>query len=182
MHKRLMAFASLGVLVAPQSLHAAETSTFIYDALGRLIATGSVGDSGPGWTMTIDYDRAGNRQTFVSANGGAPSDTCSFAVNDANGVAGRGPIEFPIIKVAGGSCAHAAIINYSTEDGTAIAGQHYAPISGSVLIRPNETSQAGAVVRTFAGSYDREFKVNIRSANGVGTIQRAQATGVIYDD
>lgn len=182
MRKTMIAFGILSIIAVSPPVQAAETSTFIYDALGRLIATGSVGDSGPGWTMTIDYDRAGNRQTFVSASGGDSSDNCKFTVNDASGVAGRAPLEFPIIKVAGGTCAHAAIINYSTQDGTAIAGQHYAPVSGSVLIRANETSQPGAVVRTFTGSYDREFKVNIRSGNGVGTIQRSQATGVIYDD
>ncbi|WP_156025006.1 hypothetical protein [Sphingomonas phyllosphaerae] len=59
------------LLIVPAIAGAQSTTTYTYDALGRLV--GSATDRGPGAsTTTIEYDPAGNRKTYKvsgAANG-----------------------------------------------------------------------------------------------------------------
>jgi hypothetical protein len=50
---------------------AGETTTYAYDALGRLIATTSSGTVNNGLTAQLGYDPAGNRSTYTVAGAGA---------------------------------------------------------------------------------------------------------------
>jgi len=47
------------------SASANETTTYTYDALGRLIGTASTGGPASGVSKTLAYDPAGNRQQVV---------------------------------------------------------------------------------------------------------------------
>ncbi|WP_207791621.1 Ig-like domain-containing protein [Sandaracinobacteroides saxicola] len=53
--------------------HAGETTTFTYDALGRLVSTSSSGTVNNGLSNTIAYDPAGNRSSYGTS--GAPGGT-----------------------------------------------------------------------------------------------------------
>lgn len=57
----LLAMLALAFSPAAQ---AGVTTSYTYDALGRLIATSTSGDVNNGLTKTISYDPAGNRQTY----------------------------------------------------------------------------------------------------------------------
>lgn len=52
---------------------AGETTTYTYDALGRLVTASSIGTVSNGVSATIGYDPAGNRSSYaVTGAGGAP--------------------------------------------------------------------------------------------------------------
>ncbi|MEE9433900.1 MAG: RHS repeat domain-containing protein [Sphingorhabdus sp.] len=58
------------VLTIPASAQAAETATYEYDALGRLVKTTKSGGPASGTQKTTDYDPAGNRTSKTTT--GAP--------------------------------------------------------------------------------------------------------------
>ena len=78
---QLMAGASaLGLLVASVPLVASDTTTFTYDALGRLVKSSISGGSSNGWKTQNCFDQAGNRtrydlasETLSSCSAPAPS-------------------------------------------------------------------------------------------------------------
>jgi YD repeat-containing protein len=72
----------LGIAIALLAItpaHGAETITYKYDALGRLITKSSAGSVNAGKKVTVCYDAAGNRKVYkVAANGTAA--VCPAAV------------------------------------------------------------------------------------------------------
>lgn len=66
----LIALAAGGGLA---TVHAGETKTYKYDALGRLTSKTSTGTVNNNETHSICYDSAGNRVEYVSSNSGAPA-------------------------------------------------------------------------------------------------------------
>jgi YD repeat-containing protein len=71
-HKtRILSGHSNGLLTA-SSAQAAETISYKYDALGRLITKSIAGSVNTGKKITVCYDAAGNRKVYkVAANGTA---------------------------------------------------------------------------------------------------------------
>lgn len=55
------------------SIRAAETTTYQYDAQGRLINSARTGGPANGMQHTSGYDEAGNRYQYVVSNGPPPS-------------------------------------------------------------------------------------------------------------
>lgn len=73
MHKRLLTLIT--VIGAPAATQAAETATYTYDALGRVVTSGVSGGPATGTSITMQYDAAGNRVRYAvsgSPNGSAP--------------------------------------------------------------------------------------------------------------
>lgn len=56
----------VGCVCAGHIVHANQTVTYSYDALGRLIKTQSQGGTGSGTTQNFQYDPAGNRKQYQS--------------------------------------------------------------------------------------------------------------------
>ncbi|GLK45537.1 MULTISPECIES: hypothetical protein [Novosphingobium] len=52
---------------------AAETITYTYDALGRLVKAQSAGTVNSNQTHSSCYDKAGNRIRYVSSSAGTPA-------------------------------------------------------------------------------------------------------------
>ncbi|HEX6374537.1 MAG TPA: Ig-like domain-containing protein [Allosphingosinicella sp.] len=69
---RLLLATSLFALAA--AARASETTTYTYDALGRLTATSSTGTVNNGVAASLAYDPAGNRSSYTvtGAGGGTP--------------------------------------------------------------------------------------------------------------
>lgn len=66
-------FLAALALAMASAAQAAETVTYSYDVLGRLVATTSSGTVNNGVTTQLGYDPAGNRSTYtVTGAGGAP--------------------------------------------------------------------------------------------------------------
>jgi hypothetical protein len=71
--------AILFCVAAAAPVIAAETVTYQYDALARLITKSNIGSVNAGKKVTVCYDAAGNRKVYkVAANGTAA--VCSTAV------------------------------------------------------------------------------------------------------
>ena len=65
MRTHLVAATAFIALIAPVVADAAETVTYTYDALGRLVATTTSGGPNNGVSTGISYDPAGNRSTYT---------------------------------------------------------------------------------------------------------------------
>ena len=65
--------AALAVLVPLSAAQAQETTTYTYDALGRVVTVQKSGGPSTGVQTTYQYDRAGNRTnvTVINAPNGA---------------------------------------------------------------------------------------------------------------
>jgi YD repeat-containing protein len=71
---KLRSAIGLGLMagLASGTAYAAETVTYKYDALGRLITKSSTGSVNTNKKVTVCYDAAGNRKVYkVAANGTA---------------------------------------------------------------------------------------------------------------
>lgn len=65
--------AAVGVLLAGGNAEASDTTTYTYDALGRLVAVSTSGGVNKGLSVATCYDRAGNRANYtVSGASGTP--------------------------------------------------------------------------------------------------------------
>jgi ABC-type sugar transport system substrate-binding protein len=60
-------------LLAPNMAHAAETKTYTYDALGRLVVVKSTGNANNNQVRSYCYDKAGNRVEFAADQVGTPA-------------------------------------------------------------------------------------------------------------
>lgn len=65
----LLATSSLALATLAQ---AGVTTTYTYDALGRLVGVSTTGDVNNGLSTTVAYDPAGNRTSYSTGVGGAP--------------------------------------------------------------------------------------------------------------
>ena len=76
-----------------------------------------------------------------------------------------------------------ATTNYSTFDGSALAGEDYVATSGSLTFQPGETSQTISVdiIGDTVDEEDETFIVGLSNAEGVA-IANLEATGTITDD
>ncbi len=66
--KMLFVFASC-VALTPNIARASSTTTYTYDALGRLVAANTSGTVNNGLSVTTTYDAADNRTTQVVTGG-----------------------------------------------------------------------------------------------------------------
>jgi hypothetical protein len=61
---KVAALAVLGSALCTATAHAASTTTYTYDALGRLVQANTTGTINNGAQMTTTYDAADNRTTY----------------------------------------------------------------------------------------------------------------------
>lgn len=72
-------------LFAPAAV-AQETTTYSYDALGRLRTTSTTGGQNNGTTNQVEFDRAGNRTNYTTTGAtGTPSNGVKVIVVPLNG-------------------------------------------------------------------------------------------------
>ncbi|HYW17655.1 MAG TPA: Calx-beta domain-containing protein [Allosphingosinicella sp.] len=157
------------------AVHAGETVTYSYDALGRLTATSSSDTVNPGATSSIGYDAAGNRSIYAASVSGAPA----FSVSDVSGLEGRGLV-FTIVKTGAG----AASVTYATANGSAGAPGDYNAASGSLSFAAGESSKTVTI-----GSIDdsgdeahETLSLNLSAASAGATIADSQGAGTILDN
>lgn len=113
----------------------------------------------------------------ITDNEAAPTFSISdVAVNEADGI-----MTFTVTK--SGATDVASSVNFSTADGTAIAGSDYVATSGTLTFAPNETSKTIAVSINNDNVYEHaeSFTLNLSNATNA-TIADAQASGSITDN
>lgn len=82
--KRIISAFAFLLMGGASIVHAAETATYTYDALGRLRAVQTAGGVADGATVSYDYDAAGNRTQHGSIR---PTGSQPVSVSPASGVA-----------------------------------------------------------------------------------------------
>ena len=124
--------------VAPISLQAVETTTYTYDAKGRLVVATRAGTVDAGKQSIYQHDRVDNR---VTLNVGPPPGPSLSIANPATVTEG-GTLVFTVTRAGGTTTA--VTVNYASGGGTAGAGSDFTTVSGTLGFA------AGEIVKTIA--------------------------------
>ncbi len=191
----LVSALSLVSISAP--LNAGETTTYTYDALGRLVKTTQTGSVNNGIVTDIEYDDAGNRKEYKvngsngsgsgggvtgvegsnAGGGGAPN----FIISDTSAIEGAG-LSFTITKQGGDNSSYS--VSYVTANGDALAGSDYNAESGTLTFTSSQNSQTIFVSSINDSAFEQTevFYLNLTTATGGATIGDAQGAGTISDN
>jgi hypothetical protein len=133
---------SVAIALPMLPLSAQETTTFEYDALGRLISTQKAGGPKSGETTSSAYDPAGNRAGYaVNAQAPGPSTSSTFSIS-GGGAINEGQTISLLISRGGISHNNAASVNYATTDGTGTAPSDYAGQSETLYFAAFELAKS----------------------------------------
>jgi len=179
--------AALSLLTLSCGVHATETTTFQYDAQGRLIKASKAGGPVGGQQACTDYDPSGNRTaSTVSASGcnsgssGGGGSSASFAINSPSAKLEGSSIVFTVTKTGSG----AASVNYATANVDAIAGSDYAAKNGTLSFASGEATKTISIA-TFSDSLveaTETFRVVLSNPTAGATIASALGTGLILNN
>ena len=171
---RLAAFAA-GILLALGVSSAAlanETTTYTYDALGRVLGVANTGSVAS--TVAITYDAAGNRTNYQVT--GANS---LISIADASTTEG-GDLVFTVSRT--GNVGAPAQVNFAVTDVTTVQSRDYtAPTATQVSFSANDTSETITIHTLDDSAYegDRTLTVTLSSPSSGATLGTASATGTI---
>ena len=164
--------------VAPISLQAVETTTYVYDAKGRLVVATRAGTVDAGKQSIYQHDRVDNRVTF---NVGPPPGP-SLSIADAAAVTEGGTLVFTVTRAGGTSSA--VTVNYASGGGTAAAGADYTAVSGTLSFAAGETVKTivVATIDDASAESSEDVQVTLSAPSGGSTISTSTATGSINDN
>ena len=167
--------AATAILVACAA-YGQETTTYSYDALGRLNSSAVSGGSNNGQQATTSFDPAGNRSNYTVAT----TSTASLAIADANVTEGGAAA---VVVTRTGSLTGATTVSYATANGTAVAPGDYGTTSGTLSFAAGESSKTISIPTVDDSSYKgtRAFTVSLSSPSTGTAIARATATVSIAD-
>ena len=154
---------------------AGETTTYTYDALGRLTGITSTGSDDSNQSV-ISYDPAGNRTSYT-----VTTTTAGIAIGNASAAEG-GNLVFTVTR--SGITTNAVSVNYATASGTATSGSDFTAASGTLSFAANETSKTITVATTNDTTVESSetFTVGLSGASSNATITDASGTGTITDN
>lgn len=185
---------------------ATETTTYTYDALGRVVGVQSVGTVNNNRSATYCFDAAGNRFSVKADLSGVlapcpappvPTPTPSPSPTPAPSPTPT-PAPAPTISISDGgntegysvtlnitlSAASASSVSVAYAAATGTAGlSDFTATSGTLTFAPGQTTQAVAVPTTDDSMEegDENFVVNLSNSSGA-TIADGQGAGWIYDN
>lgn len=121
----------LGLLLAG-SASASETTTYTYDALGRLVQSSNAGGPRNGQSSGTRYDPAGNRNasSIAQALPAPPADNAVFSISGPAPLNEGGIAVFTVTKT--GTAANSLSVNFATVNGTAVAPGDYNVTNGTL--------------------------------------------------
>jgi hypothetical protein len=156
-----------------------ETTTYKYDALGRLVATARAGGPNDAVQTTTVFDPAGNRTTYAVAGGN--SNPPVLSIGNASATEG-GNLVFTVTRAGNTSVAVSA--NYATANGSATSGSDYTATSGTVSFAAGQTTATITVPTIDDSVYEptETMTVTLSSPTGGATIGTATGTGTITDN
>lgn len=166
--------ASLLAWICSTSVAQAQSATYVYDNLGRLIQV----TYDDGSVQAYGYDPAGNRSSSLS---GPAAGLLQFAADayTINEAAGSVVVE---VKRLGGTTGSVAV-QYATSNGTASAGSDYTASSGTLSFAAGQASRTISIpIASVAGSEAAEtFSVALSSPTGGAAIGTPTVTITIVD-
>lgn len=208
MNLRIVALSCASQVLAQSGL-AAETTTYSYDALGRLVLTNVSSGPASGEQTALSYDAAGNRtQSTVTASRSRPPAE-AIVVAPINGLtlfptiepervgpavpstvalsvqATTAPIQegqsvtFRILKSS--QSADPVSVNYATADGAASSHQDYVGVTGVATFKPWETERLVVVASSVDTQSEpaEDFTLVISTPSAGALITTASASAVI---
>jgi YD repeat-containing protein len=180
LHKRwfLLTLAVSAVLSMVAPLTASETTTYSYDALGRLVTVSVSGGPVGGTQASTAFDPAGNRTTYA-VTGVPPSAT--FSVNSVSATEGSALV-FTITKT--GTPSGTLTVNYATSNGTATSASDYTAASGTLTFLAGEASKTVSVPTTndILVEGNETLTLTLSGASPGAAISTAAGTGTIVDN
>lgn len=179
--KRLLRNAvvcALSFVLLASSAAASETTTYSYDALGRLATVRSSGGPADGQAVSTTYDASGNRttQTVTGVNSGGAQ--AQLSIGNASATEG-GTLNFTVTR--SGDASGTASVHYSTANGTAVAPGDFTALSNLVLnFAANQATATISVVTIDDAAAESAENMTVTLSNASGaTIATATGTGTI---
>lgn len=171
--------AILSIAVVATQARAAETTTYTYDALGRLTGTSIAGSVNSGVATDSAYDPAGNRDNYNVS--GVPTGLAILSINNVAVTEGGG-LSFTVTRSGVTSSAVAA--NFASASGSAASGADFAALSGTVSFAAGEVSKT-LVVSTIddgAGEASETLTVALSAPSSGAMLGISTGTGTINDN
>lgn len=176
--RKLAAFAVVLPLAAAAG---AETVTYSYDALGRLVASSTSGGPLNGNVNSTEYDEAGNRRGHATGTAiPAGTDAATFSVAGPPGAVAEGTNAVFVITKTGPATSSLSV-SYATANGSAAAPGDYTPGSGTLSFRFWETEKRVIVpvLNDSSGEAAESFSMQLSSPSAGATIGTAGAAAEI---
>jgi len=161
---------------------ASETSTYSYDARGRLIDVSRSGSVNNGIATCYSLDQADNRSNVTIATSPCTvTPPASFSISDGTATEG-GSLVFTVTRT--GSPGTSLNVNYATTNGTATAGSDYTAASGSLTFTSSDVSKTISVTSTADSAVEgtENLFVNLSDPTGGAVLADYHAAGTIADD
>lgn len=157
------------------AVSASETSTYTYDALGRLITATRSGGPSDGVQIATVFDAAGNR----TSHGSTSASGLSFSVAGNGPVAEGTPSVFTVTK--SGTASGSLSVSYATASGSAISGSDFPATSGTLTFAASETQKTVSVttISDGIGEGDETFSLNLSSPSSGAVLGVSSAIGTI---
>jgi hypothetical protein len=143
------------------------------------LALGDVG-RGEGF-LGSTFDTFGNVAVLINDTVPPPP---SLAINNVSLTEGNSGTTNAVFTVSLSAASSVPVtVNYATADGTAVAGQDYVAVSGTLTFAPGETTKTIAVpvIGDRIAEANETFLVNLSSAANAA-IATGQGVGTILDD
>lgn len=178
-HRFLGSAAALGMLMLASPGGASETTTYSYDAHGRLVKVQRAGAVNDGVVADYTFDQADNRTNVTVTGVGTPGGV-SFSIGNASATEG-GIVQFTVTKT--GTASGTLTVQYATATGTA-GTSDFTAASGTLSFAQNETSKTINVQTTqdTAVEGNETFTATLSNPSAGATIGTATGTGTIVDD
>jgi hypothetical protein len=165
------------VSFAPGEVSKTVTVTVNADSISELTETFNVNLTNPNGAIIAD-----NRGTGTILDNPVPS---TLSINDAVNISepNNGTVDVTFTVTLNQASSQAVSVAFATADGTAVAGQDYQAVSGTLNFAPGEVTKT-ITVKVNADAVDElqeSFSVNLSSPTNA-TIADGQGVGTINDD
>lgn len=177
--KRVALLPVIALISAPAM--AAETVTYVYDELGRLIQASTAGPVSNGQVVATTYDPAGNRTNQSVSGLPDPNQPPRFSIGGASATEG-GTLTFTVTLNKAHSAS--ASVQYATSSNTATSPADFAAANGALILAAGQTQATFAVNTSNDSDVEDNETFNVVLSNPTGglTIANATAVGTIVDD
>jgi hypothetical protein len=164
-------------LYMPDVILAQETTSFQYDALGRVIATSNSGGPRPTEQIVTTYDAAGNRTNHQVAGVPLPP---ILDIGNASAIEGASLI----FTVTRSGATNAVTVNYATASGSATSGADFTALSGALSFAAGDLAKTITVATSddVAVESTENMTVNLSGATGGAIVTTASGVGNISDN
>jgi YD repeat-containing protein len=177
------ALALSTILVCAASARASETTTYAYDARGRLISVAHSGGPSAGGTTSYSIDNADNRTNKTTSGLGGGTGGVNFTISSNGAVTEGANSAFTVTK--NNTASTSVSVNYATANGTATQPGDYASTSGTLTFTTAQTVKTVNVttVNDSAVESPETFTMSLSAPTGGATLgSPSSATATINDN